>query len=365
MGTTSPWTWPPSNFTAAPMFESVDDVLENEEDLVTISIESELKITDVEWSDNLTDPDSEMYLDMQNELEGDMTDVFCDDEHGTFAMVDNDTCSIEVTNFTEGSVIIQFFLTKMELNSTLQKKADSDFLAEMGEKMNKKGLKKFKVDKKSLKIKGRKIKSMCGSAAPGMGEKDAMHSEDGGMEKMDKHGPKSEGSGHHGEGSGHHGEGSGHHEEGSWHHTKEHKEGDEKKMKNSKDSHDGDMKKMKDDKESDKEDEKEMKESDSTEEGEKKMEKAQMKEKLEDKKEAMEGKKEELGDKKKAIMEKMGDEETREDSREEEGSGLPESFKRGKVPEMMETKAEGMEKRAEEMENKAKGLMGKAKELKG
>ena len=130
----------------------LDEVLENEEDLVTISIESELKITDVEWSDNLTDPDSEMYLDMQNELEGDMTDVFCDDENSTFAMVDNDTCSIEVTNFTEGSVIIQFFLTKMELNSTLQKKADSDFLAEMGEKMNKKGLKKFKVDKKSLKI---------------------------------------------------------------------------------------------------------------------------------------------------------------------------------------------------------------------
>ena len=126
--------------------------MENEEDLVEVSIESELKITDVEWSDNLTDPNSEMYLEMQNDLEGDMTDVFCDDENSTFAMVDNDTCSIEVTNFTEGSVIIQFFLTKMELNSTLQKKADSDFLAEMGEKMNKKGLKKFKVDKRSLKI---------------------------------------------------------------------------------------------------------------------------------------------------------------------------------------------------------------------
>ena len=40
-------------------------------------------------------------------------------------------------------------------------------------------------------------------------------------------------------------------------------------------------------------------------------------EEVEDKKEAMEGKKEELGDKKKAIMEKVGDEETREDSREE------------------------------------------------
>ena len=40
----------------------------------------------------------------------------------------------------------------MELNSTLQNKADSDILAEMGEKINKKGLKKFKVDKKSIKI---------------------------------------------------------------------------------------------------------------------------------------------------------------------------------------------------------------------
>ena len=127
-------------------------MLEIEEDLVEMVIESELKITDIEWNNNLTAPDSEMYLEMQNNLEEDMTDVFCDDKNSTFAMVANDTCSIEVTNFTEGSVIIQFFLTKMELNSTLQKKADSDFLAEMGEKMNKKGLKKFKVDKKSLKI---------------------------------------------------------------------------------------------------------------------------------------------------------------------------------------------------------------------
>ena len=123
-----------------------------DEDKVEVSIESELKITDVEWNDNLTDPDSEMALGLRIEAEEDLTDVFCDDENSTFAMVANDTCSIEVTNFTEGSVIIQFFLTKMELNSTLQKKADSDILAEMGEKINKKGLKKFKVDKKSFKI---------------------------------------------------------------------------------------------------------------------------------------------------------------------------------------------------------------------
>ena len=127
-------------------------MLEIEEDLVEMVIESELKITDIEWNNNLTAPDSEMYLEMQNNLEEDMTDVFCDDKNSTFAMVANDTCSIEVTNFTEGSVIVHFSLTKMELNSTLQKKADSDILAEMGEKINKKGLKKFKVDKKSFKI---------------------------------------------------------------------------------------------------------------------------------------------------------------------------------------------------------------------
>ena len=94
--------------------------MEIEEDLVEVSIESELKITDVEWNDTYTDPDSEGALELQDALERDMTDLFCDDENSTFAMVDNDTCSIEVTNFTEGSVIIQFFLTKMELNSTLQ-----------------------------------------------------------------------------------------------------------------------------------------------------------------------------------------------------------------------------------------------------
>ena len=125
-----------------------------EEDLVELVIDSELKITDVEWSDNLTDPDSEMYLEMQNDLEEEMTDVFCDEVevNSTFSLVDNSTCSIEVTAFTEGSVIVAFFLTKMDLNSTLQSKDDADILAEMEEKLNKKGMKKFKVDKKSLKI---------------------------------------------------------------------------------------------------------------------------------------------------------------------------------------------------------------------
>jgi hypothetical protein len=123
-----------------------------EEDLVELVIDSELKITDVEWSDNLTDPDSEMYLEMQNDLEEEMTAVFCDEENSTFAMVDNNTCSVEVTNFTEGSVNVMFSITKMDLNSTLQSKDDADILAEMEEKLNKKGMKKFKVDKKSLKI---------------------------------------------------------------------------------------------------------------------------------------------------------------------------------------------------------------------
>ena len=53
--------------------------MENEDDLVELVIDSELKITDVEWSDNLTNPDSEMFLQMQNDLEEDMTEVFCDD----------------------------------------------------------------------------------------------------------------------------------------------------------------------------------------------------------------------------------------------------------------------------------------------
>ena len=53
--------------------------MEIEDDLVELVIDSELKITDVEWSDNLTNPDSEMFLQMQNDLEEDMTEVFCDD----------------------------------------------------------------------------------------------------------------------------------------------------------------------------------------------------------------------------------------------------------------------------------------------
>ena len=49
-------------------------------------------------------------------------------------------------------MIVSFSMTKMELNSTLQTKEDADFLAEMGHQMSKKGMKRFKMDKKSLKI---------------------------------------------------------------------------------------------------------------------------------------------------------------------------------------------------------------------
>ena len=113
-------------------------------------IESELKITDIDWSDNLTNPDSEMFLEMQDDLEEEMTLLFCDEANSTFELVENDTCSVEVTNFTVGSVIVGFSLTKLELSSEVEEEADE--LDRMREKISKKGMKKYKVDKESLKI---------------------------------------------------------------------------------------------------------------------------------------------------------------------------------------------------------------------
>ena len=121
----------------------------SKEYLVEVVIDSELKITDVEWSNDLNDPESEMYIEMQNDFEEDMELILCDEVNST---LQNDTCSVQVTGFTEGSVNVLFSLIKIVLEILEIEKDDADILAEMAEKISTKGMKKFKVDEKSLKI---------------------------------------------------------------------------------------------------------------------------------------------------------------------------------------------------------------------
>ena len=107
----------------------------------------------------MSDPESEYFTEMQYELEDEMTEVFCTETNSTLETVDNDvmiltitneTCTVEVTGFTEGSVNVQFTVERLEMNSSLP--TDDELVADMQNKMTKKGFKKFAVDKKSIKI---------------------------------------------------------------------------------------------------------------------------------------------------------------------------------------------------------------------
>ena len=86
-------------------------------------IDSELKITDVEWSNDLNDPESEMYIEMQNDFEKEMELILCDEVNST---IQNDTCSVQVTGFTEGSVNVLFSLIKIVLEILEFEKDDAD-----------------------------------------------------------------------------------------------------------------------------------------------------------------------------------------------------------------------------------------------
>ena len=135
-------------FAAIEAIEAIEEI--EEEDLVEMVVESELKITDVQWNDNLTDPESEMYQEMQDDLEEEMNVAFCN-EDTTLDTADNDaTCSVAVTGFTEGSVNVEFEMSRLASNDSLP--SEDELLEELQERITKKPMKKFAVDKKSLKI---------------------------------------------------------------------------------------------------------------------------------------------------------------------------------------------------------------------
>ena len=63
--------------------------------MIEVQIDSQLRITDLAWNESLSDPNSQMFIEFKDQLEFDLTVTFCKESH----------CHIEVTGFSEGSVI--------------------------------------------------------------------------------------------------------------------------------------------------------------------------------------------------------------------------------------------------------------------
>ena len=86
-------------------------------------MESELKITSSPWNESLSDPSSDMFVEMKEDLEEKMDKAFCNNTDTTVSH-GNDTCHTEVTGFSEGSINVFFFIIRIELKQFLPSVAE-------------------------------------------------------------------------------------------------------------------------------------------------------------------------------------------------------------------------------------------------
>ena len=133
-------------------------------------IESELEITNVPWTDSLSNPNSQKFIDMKAQLELDMDAAFCNDSTSTITLNNNETtkrCYTEVSSFTEGGpnnvhsrsisglsmsngVNVQFELHIIEPADFLP--LQDEIMADMLGAINSTGMGNFSVDASSLVI---------------------------------------------------------------------------------------------------------------------------------------------------------------------------------------------------------------------
>ena len=94
-----------------------------EAEVVEIKVESELKITSSPWNESLSDPSSDMFVEMKEDLEEKMDKAFCNNTDTTVSH-GNDSCHTEVTGFSEGSINVFFFIIRIELKQFLPSVAE-------------------------------------------------------------------------------------------------------------------------------------------------------------------------------------------------------------------------------------------------
>ena len=120
--------------------------------MVEMVIESELKITNAPWNDSLSDPNSQAFVDLKDQLEDDMDAAFCGEANATNATNGNGnrTCYTEVTGFTEGSINVLFLIIRIEIAKMLPKVVD--ILADMQEAIVTDGIGSFDINQNTLMI---------------------------------------------------------------------------------------------------------------------------------------------------------------------------------------------------------------------
>ena len=128
-------------------------------------IASELEISNVVWSDSLSNPNNQEFIDMKAQLELGMNSAFCNDSSSIIILNNNQTtkrCYSKVSSFTEGSSInellrsmsngvnVQFEIHRIEPADSLP--LVSEIMNDMLGAINSAGMGNFSVDANSLVI---------------------------------------------------------------------------------------------------------------------------------------------------------------------------------------------------------------------
>ena len=125
--------------------------IKEKDEIVAVKFEAELKITNIPWNDSLSNPDSEMFKERKEDLEAEMDKTFCKESNQTAKNMNN-SCHTEVTEFTEGSINVIFFIIRIESKQLMPTIAD--ILASMKEEIVQSGglIGDYAVNETSVKI---------------------------------------------------------------------------------------------------------------------------------------------------------------------------------------------------------------------
>jgi hypothetical protein len=138
--------------------------------MIKMVVSSELEITNRLWTDSLSNPNSQEFIDMKAQLELGMDAAFCNDSTSIIILNNDETtksCYTEVSSFTEGGsnnvvsrsmnglsmsngVNVQFELHIIEPEGSLP--LQDEMMADMLGAINSTGMGNFSVDANSLVI---------------------------------------------------------------------------------------------------------------------------------------------------------------------------------------------------------------------
>ena len=114
-----------------------------------VIVESEFKITNVPWNNNLSDPNSQTFMDMKTQLEMELKDAFCNKSMVTGK--ESESCSIKVLGFTEGSINVLFQINDVVEISVNSLPNDAQILSNMQQKISE-GVGNYVISENSTSI---------------------------------------------------------------------------------------------------------------------------------------------------------------------------------------------------------------------